>query len=488
MADTGGVDSSIALQAGQGVQQQNNPLQTASQYIGLQNALQQQQLYPGQIQQQQNELSLFPGQKALQQQAVSGGALGLAQKTNQAAYSMLSPLLSDPTMTHDKLTTALAGIEAAGIPTGGVIADFQKSLPGGDGPGFQKSFRTLVGARMLTSPDSQLAATVGTPSSMTNGQQIQPGSTGGVLSAQPGAFTPGGAPTQVYPSRGELLTQQPGIDPATGQPTAVPLATRATAQGAGSLTGPAGAPTVPSPFGTGRLPAALLRNPSGAVSPAEPGGAVATGLSPAQHAALATQGVASANAFQNIADQGVQAKAQSAALGNMLADTTLFTPGQTDLNNVKAAITKYSPTVAASIGATPESVAANESFDKLASQIALSQGAGTDSRLAVAGSANPSSHLSASGADQMIRTLQGNAAYLQARAQLASQFPDQSNRAAFESQVGSKLDPRAFQFSRLTAPQKVTFVKGLSPQDRTALQKSYNFAATNGLIGGESGQ
>lgn len=483
---TGGINASIPLQAGQGVTQPINPLSTYSQY---------QQLASGrnQIQQQQNELSMFPGQQALQQQAVQGGSLALAQKTNQAAYAMLSPYLSDPNMTHDKLTTALAGIEASGIPTGGIIADFQKSLPGGDGPGFNQSLRSLVGSRMLTDPGAQLAANVGTPGTMANGQQIQPGIVGGVLSGQPGGFTPSGAPTQVYPTRSELLTQQPGVDPATGQPTATPLATRAAAQGQSGLTGPAGAPTVPSPFANGgrfapTMPAALLRNPPGGAPAAAPGGAVPVGQSPAQIAAQTATGGQSAQAFQDISAQGVQARSQNALLGNMLGDAAQFTTGQTGVNNFKTTLQRQAPALAQVFGLDPAKVAANESFDKLAAQIADAQGAGSDARLAVNQHANPSSAISPAGVDQIVRQLQGNGDYQQARAQMAASFPDQTNRAAFEAQVGSNLDPRAFQFARMTPQQKVTYAKSLSPQDRSALQKSYNFAATNGLIGGASGQ
>ncbi len=483
MSGSGGINSSIPLQAGQGITQPINPLATYGQY---------QQLQAGrnQLQQQQNELSMFPGQQQLQQQAVQGGALGLAQKTNQAAYSMLAPYLADPSMTHDKLTTALAGIEAAGIPTGGVIADFQKSLPGGDGPGFNQAFRTTVGARMLTDPNAQLQAVAGAPTSINTGPAIQPGMTGGILSRQPGAFSPSGGAVQLGLSpEGATTPTQVGITP-QGAPI---MGTR---QQFINNTGG-------QPLGTGRLPTALL-NPNrpgvaapGSIGAGSPGyapaqtdaapapgasGGVVTGLGPAQATALTQQGGESQKAFQAIADQGVQAQSQNAVLGNMLGDAAHFASGQTDLNAVKAQIQKYAPSLAASLGVSPQSVAANESFDKLANQIAGAQGAGSDARLAVAQGANPSSHLSPQGVDLVVRQLQGNADFLQARAKLAAAYPDQSDRAGFESKIGAQIDPRAFQFDRMTPQQRVTYAQSLSPTDQKKVQTAYVKAGQLGLL------
>jgi hypothetical protein len=117
------------------------------------------------------------------------------------------------------------------------------------------------------STQQQLEQTYGSPGSVNNGQQVQPGVIAPPI--QGGGFRPGGAPVQTYPSRSELLTQQPGVT-STGAPTATPLAGQAANQGRGDLTGPAGRAPPPSPTNQPRLPV-----PGG-----PPAGSVVTGLSP----------------------------------------------------------------------------------------------------------------------------------------------------------------------------------------------------------------
>lgn len=205
-------------------------------------------------------------------------------------------------------------------------------------------------------------------------------------------------------------------------------------------------------------------------------------MSPAQQAAQTAQGSASAAGFQDIANQGVQARQQNAILGNMLADTTQFTSGMSGANNAKRSIQQQAPAIAAAFGIKPEQIASLESFDKLANQIAGAQGAGSDARLLVAQGGNPSSHMSAAGVDQILRQLQGNADYIQARSNLAAKHPDQSDRAGFESGTGAQLDPRAFQFGRMTQPQRQAYVNSLSPTDKAIVQKAYNFAHSAGVL------
>ena len=98
--------------------------------------------------------------------------------------------------------------------------------------------------------------------------------------------------------------------------------------------------------------------------------------------------------------------------------------------------------------------------------------------------ANPHQELSPAGATLMIHQLQGNEDYLQARANLATAYPDQKNVNKFESEVGAKLDPRAFQFARMSVPERQTYVNNLSPVDYAKVQKAYNVAHDNGWLPG----
>lgn len=457
----GGVDASIPLQAGRGVQQPN-PLQQIGQFAQAANGLNSLKLFPGQQQLQQGEITR-------QGQAIQGGSVDLQTKINQAAYGSLVPLLgSKGPITHDMLTSAAAsGEKNLGLPMNGVLQHLVDN-PMGDGPDFDAMVRARIaaGAQPYAQAASQVTPQVGPAIDV--GPSIQPTVAGpagspaggaGVIAPAGGTFgkglSPGesSAPTPlgVTPTGAPVVgTRQQFIDKATGQP---------------------------SPLGTGRLPDAL-RNPANAPAPG-----VVTGVGPAKEAQLTAQGATSAHAFQDIADQGVQARSQNAVLGNMLGDIANFTPGPEKLNQFKMTLQRYTPSIAASFGLDPASIAANESFDKLASQIAGAQGERSDARLAVAQNANPGSHLSPGGADLILRQLQGNADYLQARSKLAATYPDQTNRAGFEATVGQQLDPRAFQFARMTPQQKTTYYAGLSDADKQAVKSAYNGAVKAGVLG-----
>ena len=433
--------------------------------------------------------SAISGNQALTDAQQARGQAG-QQQVNQTLTSLLT--LPDAQMTGDTIRQSIAALQKNQAITPADAQGAEAQLPpDGSPPAAYRQYLTRHTVANLAGPQA-VQQIYGSPVTISNGQSVQGGLQAGPLSQNPGALQPAGGAVQVYPPRSQLSERTVvGTDP-QGNPIYGPLST-VTPPG---LAGPAGSP---SPLGTGRLPPSLL-NPNkpqatpsptassapgappavGTVGSAENGGLV-TEMGPVQTASRTAQATSSQAAFQNIAEQGQQAQQQAAVLGNMLGDTKLFTPGQTDLNNVKGSIEKYAPSLAPTLGITPESVAANESFDKLANQIAGAQGAGSDARLLVAQGANPSSHLSKAGADMIVRQLQGNADYLQARAKLAT-TADQTNRPAFESGIAANLDPRAFQFARMTPAQKVTYDKNLSDQDRAKVRAAYGFGVQNNLI------
>jgi len=239
-------------------------------------------------------------------------------------------------------------------------------------------------------------------------------------------------------------------------------------------------------LGTGRIPPGLLNgsrpqpDTQGGIKP------VGQSASTATAASQSATGTASASAFQRIADEGVAARSQDAILGNMLADTTQFVtgPGQDRVKGFQAALTSWAPGIAKSFGIDPKSVASNESFDKLAAQIAGAQGAGSDARLAVAQHGNPSSSLTPQGVDMMLRKLRGNAAYIQARQQAAAAYPDKTDSQGFEANIAKNLDPRAFQLDHMTTSQRGEYLNAMSPADQEAIKKSYLWAKEKKLIGG----
>lgn len=482
----GGIDASIPLQAGKGVQQPN-PLQTIGQFAQTASAL--------------NNLKLFPGQLQQQQQTTQSNQSALINQQRQLGYSALAPILAKKgPISLDDLTTALAGAEKSGVVTQPVLSELSSVPLSGDPAVDDANFRAHILAN--SQPAASAAAAV-TPS-QTNvdvGPAIQQYTVGargmpdqGVPTSVGAPITKGIGPQFVNTGAGLVSTNNgapTGTNPIANQMSPAQLATPTQigvdSKGApimgtlGQFLDKAGAPQ--SPLGTGRFPTALL-NPNKPQAPATSPGVV-TGQGPAQVAQQSAQGATSAHAFQDIADQGVQARGQNAVLGNMLGDIGSFTPGPTKINEFKATMQRYAPSLAAQFGLSPDSVAANESFDKLANQIAGAQGERSDARLSVAQAANPGSHLSPAGADLILRQLQGNADYLQARSKLAAAYPDQTDRAGFEATQGSTLDPRAFQFARMTAPQKAQYAATLSPTDRTSVQKGYNSAVGQGLISGQ---
>lgn len=464
------IDPTIALQAGKNAQAPVNPLAVAGNYAQTANALNNLKLFPA----QQQQLNLANQRSQI---GVQSDQSSLINQQRQLAYAATVPLLAQKRLlTPTDLTDAWGAAEKGGVVTQPAIQEFSNVPMTGDPAKDDAAIRAHI---LANSQPPAAAAGAVTPGQtvIDAGPTIQPALRGAPGMPDQGAITPAGAPIQKGLTPSEATTPTPiGVTP-TGAPVV------GTRQQFIDKTGGA-----PSPLGTGRIPPALLNGttPPGAAQPSAPG--VVTGLGPAQVAAQSTAGAQSAHAFQDIADRGVQALGQNAILGTMLGDTSQFATGESGWNNFKTTLTRNAPAIAKSFNIAPDSIAANESFDKFANQIADAQGAGSDARLAVTQAANPSSHLSQAGADLIIRQLQGNADYIQARAKLAATYPDQTDRAGFEAKTGSQLDPRAFQFARMTPQQKVTFVSSIkSPQDKAKLQSSYNYAVGQGLIGGDNG-
>jgi hypothetical protein len=457
------LDPSISLAAGTGVGAPPNPLKQFGDFLQMQSAVNQQKLFPGQLQEQQFKL----------QQA----QLDQTRNRMGTAIANLAPLAAGDDVTHAKLFSAIGGLKAAGLPTDEIEKDIAANMPEGDGPEFKKWARGFA-ARALP-PGQVPGEVVGSPGTMDNGLSVQPGVVGGRYSANPGGFSNSGSAVQVYPPRSQSAGRvQIGVD-ASGAPIFGPAA---------SVT-PSSLSGLPMGGGGYQVPPAL-RNPNGPAVPTPPDqqpGAVKTGLGPAETAARTAQG-ASANAgFDNITHSGIGARAQSAQLANMEADVGNFTTGSgaQKVLDFKRAVQSWAPDLAHSIGIKPEAISAQESFEKIANQIADAQGAGSDARLYVNQAANPHSSLSPDGVKFIIHQLRGNADYLQARQAAASKWPDQANYRGFEDWSRQNLDPRYFQFGRLSPEEKSSYFSGMKSQkDRDAFKTGYLKAQQAGLLDG----
>jgi len=405
--------------------------------------------------------------------ALSGAAQDQGQKTNAAIGDAITAAMKAP---DDQLHAAAAAgltrlIVAGAIPQDkGVLAAMQ--LPNDP---VQLRQRLEQIRLSLAPPEQRQTGIYGVP-----GQQTGPdGKTMGTLqSSQTGAVSmpaQQGAPLGFTPQ--QLASPVDIVDPATGQKLTIPFGEMLRRQGV-QLPQMPGAPDV----GTGRPPPAL-RNPAAVMPP--PAAPVVTGLSPAQQAQQAAQGATANTDFRQEAQNSVQAQSQNAVLGNMLADTSQFVtgPGIEGTKKFKQIMTAWSPKIAGAIGVSPDSVAANESFDKLVNQIVTSQqGAQTDARMAVTEAATPHSGLTPGGVDMIIRQLQGNSDYLAARARLANAYPDKTNFAAFQQSIKDDLDPRAFQYQRMTIPQRRTYFESLDAGAKAKLKEAYGWAEKKGLI------
>ena len=308
----GGVDSSIPLQAGRGVPGPVNPLEALGQFAGIQNAL--------------NKAKLSPGELELQGQAIRGGNLTLAQKTRQAAYQALAPLLiGDTPITHDSVLSRLGAMEKSGLPTDAIVRDMSAASLG-DGPQFHNFMRTNIASGMHGSSESALAATQPNTQLMNMGGYVMPGNFAPAGAPRPGvlSFPGGGATMTLSPGEQNAATEIPG-----------PGGSRISVTGSG-IAQQGGNQHLLPPGYTGRLPAALLpRNgntpglapPTPASEIPSPPGVLGKTQTPAEQAGQVAQATAATTRYQEIAKEGNDAQQTAAVYGNMLNDASVFNSG-----------------------------------------------------------------------------------------------------------------------------------------------------------------
>lgn len=476
--DVDGIDPSIPLQAGKGVTQPQNMLDTFGKYQGIANAMASNDLIKANTAQTNQNVAQSAGNYMAQKYA-SFLKLPEELQTQATARQFVTHSLQEGSITQQQHDVMMDKINQT-QDVGGL-----RNL----------AVRGMVGN--LVGPQ-QVEQLFGTNGILQTGGDQQP------FVARPtmdgGGITPVGpaVPNTLPPSSQTDLVQVPKMGP-DGKPIpgAMETITRAEAarrSGLGNLVPGNGPPpqsplnTPAGPMGTGRFPALLLnpnrQPPTSAIPPAAPQVPVGLGSTAgtAQTTAAAENASLATKAFQDITSQGVAARQQDAVLSGMQNTASQFVTGRgaNAMLDFKATTQSLVPSLAKAFGIDPNSIAQNETFNKLAAQLQTAQGAGTDARLQVAGLANPDAHLSPAGVSQIISELRGNVDYLQARAALAQKFPDQTNSRAFEDQIGTNLDPRVFQYNRLNAAQRGDFFKGLT--DKEAFKQKHAWAQGNGLL------
>jgi hypothetical protein len=411
----------------------------------------------------------------LNNQSLSNDQLTQARAKLAFVQSRAGALLDKPTITpQDVLGVFQQGI-ASGVMTMPEVARQMQVVQGLDAAGLRQwAQQHQLAALQTENQINQIYPNVGTqtgPGGATVPVLQQPGRKGGAVGQGPGAVQQGLPATQLD-APFDYLDEKGAKQQTTLRQWYIDHGYSFPASG-----GPGGAP--------GALPSSL-RNPAAAAPTAaatpQPGPApVQTSPSAADLAQQRGAAETSVAGFRDISQKAVASRDRSSILGNMLGDVSQFTTGPL------AGVIGKTRNMGIALGVpglNVEGQSAQESFNKLAAQLANAQGAGSDGRMMVNIEANPHQELSPAGATLMIHQLQGNEDYLQARAQLAQAFPDQKNVNKFETEVGKRLDPRAFQFSRMSVPERQTYVKNLSVEDYKKVQKAYNEAASQGWLPG----
>lgn len=457
----GGVDSSIALQARPPAAP--NPLQQIGEFANASNAL--------------NQLKLFPGQQQLQQQAIQGGQVGLAQKINQAVYQGITPLLALPPgqITHKAYTDALAGLEARGLPTHGALADLLTMAPQTDGPAFDQMVRARVASQAMTSPESSVGAVVPSTSIQNTGQALQPVNIAPAGAPHPGAMTSPGGSVPVVPSTGQLMGQVTWQD-GQGVTHYGTAAEYATARGIpGAALGPAVAVPQSGGMGNGRYPApaAPLANTTGP----EPG------VSESKVAQVPT---AQATADRVAHFQTDMFPLQQAQIALAKAPTGL---GSEAVHTASSYLNTFAPHMLQNALSfispimTPEETAAYDEAKKYLTQGQLGAPGATRSNegLSTAGAASPSTQITKEAAQLVLKGMIGLRRMEQDEGQswLASGLPP-SQFNNFRAQFQKQLDPNVYVFDQLTPAQRRTAIaKAKNPG---AFMSAVERAEQNGVL------
>jgi hypothetical protein len=242
----------------------------------------------------------------------------------------------------------------------------------------------------------------------------------------------------------------------------------------GRVTGPPGEGGAPTTMSLGQANYA-----SGGTQPG-----ITTGLPPGAGEAQrieAESGQEAARGLQNAANEIPTQRTQLDLMRNDLKQAeSKFGPTakyEKVANVVAGRVLGFHPTM------SKEEIAALDSFDKVARQIALSQAGSlhaTDQTLHTALGANPNTDLSALGNENIINMLHGNADAVAAKAREWNKARRAGTGAdkfyQWSDQFNQSFDPRVFQFMRMddkgratllrNIPDKIAFEKRLAEADR----------------------
>jgi hypothetical protein len=216
------------------------------------------------------------------------------------------------------------------------------------------------------------------------------------------------------------------------------------------------------------------------------GGGIQSGLAPGEQGLSESAAGRAAN-LQATASTSPQYHAD---LDNLRTDSAVMGNLGGPTQDVEKKLNQLSTRLAGfGITMSPDQLRASESFDKIASNIALNQAkmlGGTDSTRSMSVGATPNSGMSRFGRDGVIDMLQGNQdavdaarnAWLDARSKGASA----GSHDLFMNKLNKVLDPRVFQFNRLNRDNQQKFLSQMSPADIPAFEQKYAASVARGWV------
>lgn len=465
--------------------QPTNPLEFASQAIGVRNAL-----LGNKIQQAKYDAEMAQGNALL-------GATGADGKTDYAkaratmasdpaaAYGAAQAVREQNAARSDDLANTVAGKNAVGAILSYVGSNpdpahlyaakrMAKAIfPGQDVDAIvnqiaQHPDGIAGGVAQLTNsmqaPGQQEANVYGTPgATVNNGQQT-------IIGTQQSAMNGG----QFQPT---TTVQQQTSPEFNATPTEVvnPDGSHSILRRDQVVGGAQGRPTVPPEvMGSGRYPTAHPANPGYQSAPAA-----------GQTAALAETAQAGAQGANALMQASANRNDRMAALGNMSSDLEGFTsgPGSERIRHFASVFDNWTGDNWKS-----KEIESAQSFNKWAQNLANAQsqalGTGTDSKLAAAVHASPNSALQGSTNRLMIHQLMGNEDAINAKAQAwqkAGLQPAQFQQ--WNQQFSQSFDPRAYQLLRMTPDERKTVFDGMKKSGQIEeFKKNYNAMAAAGLV------
>jgi hypothetical protein len=416
-----------------------------------------------------------------QQWNLNAAQLGAFQTQLAAALKLPDDQL------HNGVVEASQRLIAAGFPADRVMSQL-RTLDGQNPANLRTQLETMW--RGTLTPDQQREATYGQTGTYTTPSGALGGYTAQTSGRGAGTVTPGagpGAPQGMSPGeRGQVVewtdnrkTLPDGSpNPTYGQRFPITK---------GELTDMLTPPQPGSIPGNGRVPPALLNNnkpqPGTTAQPAGPQPKPGT-MQPST--ADAANIAASGPKFQGEIEAGTAQQPLQATLSTMQSDIGRFSAGTSAGKTLdwKRAAQSWAPSMAKFLGIKPDEIASQESFQKAAAMIVAQQQAHSDKSMDVIMAATPHDTLSPDGVDSIIRQLQGNSDYLQARAKIAQAFPNRTDFGGYQAKVAD-LDPRFFQYERLTPQQKADYFEGLRKAGQSDAFKAA-YAKTKALVGGGS--